>query len=57
MNYNTVIAIIFVAIAVFASVAVYSNTLRDQAAMQAGLQECVVSFNYGVKTAWQKECK
>lgn len=57
MNYNTVLAILFVAITVFGSIAVYSNALRDQAAMQAGLQECVVTFDYGVKTAWQKECK
>ena len=56
MNYNTVIAILFVVIGIFASIAVYSNALRDQAAMQNGLQECVITFDYGVKTAWQKEC-
>lgn len=56
MQYNTVLAIIFIAIATVASVAVYSNALSNQAAVQAGLQECVITFDYGVKTAWQKEC-
>ena len=56
MNYNTVLAILFVSVAVFGAVAVYSNALRDQAAMQNGLQECVVTFDYGVKTVWQKDC-
>ena len=56
MDSNIVVAIVFICIAVFASIAVYSNALRDQAAMQNGLQECVITFDYGVKTAWQKDC-
>ena len=56
MKHNTVVAIFFVAVAIFGAVAVYANALIEQAAMQAGLQQCVVTLDYGVKTARQKDC-
>ena len=56
MKQNTVIAILFISVAIFGAVAVFANALIEQAAMQAGLQQCVVTLEYGVKTAWQKEC-
>ena len=56
MNYNSVMAILFVAIALFASVAVYSDSQTTRAAMQTGLQECMVKLDFGYAKLWQKEC-
>lgn len=57
MDSNTAVAIVFICIAVIASVALYNQSQNDQTAMKAGLQECVVTLDYGVVKVWQKECK
>ena len=57
MDSNTAVAIVFICITVIASVALYNQSQNDQTAMKAGLQECVVTLDYGVVKVWQKECK
>ncbi len=56
MDSNTGVAIVFFCIAIVVSVGIYNTAKTEQTAMQNGLQECVVTFDYGVKTVWQKEC-
>lgn len=56
MDSNTGVAIVALSIAIVLSVGIYVNAKTDQTAMANGLQECVVTFDYGVKTVWQKEC-
>mgnify|MGYP003353879587 FL=1 len=56
MEANTAVGLLFISIAIFGSVSVYSDAKSDQVAMQSGLQQCVVKFDGGVTKAWQKEC-
>ena len=57
MDSNTVVAIVFVCIALIASVLVYNDSKTEQTAMANGLQECIVKLEFGVAKVWQKECK
>lgn len=56
MHLNTVMAILFLSIAAFTSVAVYNDAKTEQTAVQNGLQQCVIKFDWGLTKAWQKDC-
>ena len=57
MDSNTAVAIVFICIALISSVALHSQSQNDQTAMANGLQECIITLDYGVVKVWQKECK